>query len=100
MAFTPTFEVYELLDRVSKGEVPALRELWPHLFSTPFDASRPVQDIINDVAERINEHTGEDKDTSAQDRKAELERQMLDNALAIGKVLADILDERTSKRSE
>jgi hypothetical protein len=94
MAYSPSFEVYELLDRASKGEASALRELWPHLFDTPFDASRLVQDIINDVAERLNELSETDEETSAQKRKAEVDRLMLENAIAIGEVLKSLLPKR------
>jgi hypothetical protein len=94
MAYSPSFEVYELVERVSKGDVAALRELWPHLFDTPFDASRTLQDLADDVAKRLSELTKANGEASVQDRKAELERQMLENAIAIGEVLKSLIQKK------
>lgn len=55
MTFKPTFEMYELTQRIGDGDISAVKDLWPLIFDVPFDAKRPVEGILKDLSDRMTE---------------------------------------------
>lgn len=55
MTFKPTFEMYELTQRIGDGDLLAVKDLWPLIFDVPFDAKRPAEDIVKDLTDKMAE---------------------------------------------
>lgn len=86
MTWEPSLEVALLIQRCGKGDVEAMTELWPHLFTTPIDVKRPLSDLAQDLADRITElMPPEEKKTP--DPNALIE----DAIAAVGKVIDTLM---------
>ncbi len=48
-----TYKQSILLQRIQNQDWTAVEEIWPTLTTEPFNQERPLEDIINDVAEKI-----------------------------------------------
>lgn len=48
-----TYEMAVLIQRAADGDALVLKDLWPLMFDTPFDPTRPLEDIAADVAKKI-----------------------------------------------
>lgn len=53
MANKTTLEQAVLIDRVSKGDISAIGDLWENVFGSPVDPKRPLQEILDEVAAEI-----------------------------------------------
>lgn len=91
MTLKPSFEMALLIDRIAKGDLTAIPDLWPLLTDKPFDSKRPLEDIGNDLVELIKPYTPEpepDKSKSAEELAA-----LLAAAEEVGSVLGRWLAE-------
>lgn len=61
MPYVPTVREAVLVQRVSRGDVEALVELWDLWFDEPLDQSRRIEDIAKDLEAKVAELTAKDE---------------------------------------
>lgn len=98
MALKPTFEMAVLIDRVAKGDYPAIQDLWVLLTDKPFDPKRPLEDIGNDLAELLKPYTPEPE--PAKSKSAEELTALFAAAQEVGTALGTWLAEGAKQKSK
>lgn len=76
MTITPTYQMYELIQRMSGGDLTATKELWPLVFDEPFDPTRPIEDILKDIGTEFEKYNrAQEEKRAAEEPKAEPTRE-------------------------
>lgn len=86
MAFKPTYEMYELAQKISDGDVLSIAPLWELMFERPLDRTRPIDDIGNEIVAKFteyNEAVAAEKAAEAQRATAEDMRVMFQKSWGI-----------------